>query len=215
MLKIFCQIIKQTKNYPSFKSCLLRIPNSLNSKCLAKGYNLEDSKVKIIQEWDGYRHPIKEILYDFRRYLIQKKIDDYNYKQKLLIGNKERNKNHNRNYYPNKNHNNYYEWIETKILQTSFEDCRKIILSLILAPYLINVKKLPFQQCYQIINEWLDKCNSLEKLNYVGSFNSRISYSLKNAQYKQIGPMSQHKIKTDSNYRKLYILLNRKEIFKI
>ena len=199
------------KNYPSFKSCLLRIPNSLNSKCLAKGYNLENSKVKIIQEWDGYRPPIKEILYDFRRYLIQKKITDYNYKQKLLIGNKERNKNHNKNYYPNKNHNNYYDWIET-ILQTPCEDCRKIIISLILAPYLINVKKLPFQQCYQIIKEWLDKCNSLEKLDHVGSFNYRISYSLKNAEYKQIGPMSQYKIKIDNNYRKLFLLLRKNGI---
>jgi hypothetical protein len=37
-------------NNPSFRSCLLRIPNSFNSKCLAKGKSLENSKVKIIQE---------------------------------------------------------------------------------------------------------------------------------------------------------------------
>ena len=60
-------------NYPSFRSCLLRIPNSFNSKCLARGNSLETSKVKVIQEWDGYRPPIKELLYEFRRYLIQKK----------------------------------------------------------------------------------------------------------------------------------------------
>jgi hypothetical protein len=97
-------------------------------------------------------------------------------------------------------------------LQRPFEDCRKIILSRILAPYLINIKKLSFQECFKIINEWLDQCNSLEKLDDVRSFNSRISYSLKNAENKQVGPMSQYKIKTDSNYSKLYILLKKKGI---
>ena len=77
-------------NHPSIQSCLLRIPNSLNGKCLARGVeeNLENSIVKIIQEWNGYRPPIKELLYEFRRYLIQKKIDEYNYKQKVLLDNK-------------------------------------------------------------------------------------------------------------------------------
>ena len=46
------------------------------------------------------------------------------------------------------------------------------------------------------------------------SFNSRISYSLKNAENKRIGPMSQHKIKIDSNYSKLYILLKKEGILK-
>ena len=87
----------------------------------------------------------------------------------------------------------YYEWIK-RLLQIPFEDNRKIISSLILAPYLINVKGLPFQECFKIIKEWLDKYNSLEKLDDSRSFNSRISSSLKNAKYKQIGPMSQHKI---------------------
>jgi hypothetical protein len=39
-------------NNPSFRSCLLRIPNSFNSKCLAGGESFENSKVKIIQEFN-------------------------------------------------------------------------------------------------------------------------------------------------------------------
>ena len=197
---------KADKNHnPSFRSCLLRIPNSFNSKCLSKGESIGNSKVNIIQKWNGYRPSIvaSEILYDFQTYLIQKKIDEQNQRQKMFNIRKKNKNNYN-------NYNNYYEWIEKKILQTPFEDCRKIISSLILAPYLINVKKLPFQKCFQIIKEWLDKCNSLEKLDNVGSFNSRISYSLKNAKYKQIGPMSQDKIKTDNKYRKLYMLCKQK-----
>jgi hypothetical protein len=201
-------------SYPSFRSCLLRIPNSLNGKCLARGESLENSKVKIIQEWDGYRSTIKELLYEFRSYLIQKKIDDYN-KQKLLVANKKRNKNH-RYHYPNNNHNNYYyEWIQ-RILQTPFEDCRKMISSLILAPYLINIKNLSYNDSYKIIKEWLDKCNSIKKLDNARNFNYRISYALKNSmKNKQIGPMSQVKIQTDDKYRKLYLLLiEKKSLFR-
>jgi len=43
---------------------------------------LDSRLIYYVWEWDGYRPPIKELLYDFRRFLIQKKIDDYYYKQK-------------------------------------------------------------------------------------------------------------------------------------
>lgn len=43
---------------------------------------LDSRLIYSVWEWDGYRPPIKELLYDFRRFLIQKKIDDYYYKQK-------------------------------------------------------------------------------------------------------------------------------------
>jgi hypothetical protein len=125
---------------------LLRIPRSINFK-----YNY---KIKIVQKWNRFRPPIsEELLEDFRRYLIQKKIDDHSYKQKLLTANKKSDKNH-LYYYINKNRNNnyYYEWIE-KILQTPFVVYRKMISSLILATNLTNIKKLPFQQCYKIIKE--------------------------------------------------------------
>ena len=44
---------------PTVKSCLVRIPGSLNSKCAAKG---EDAEVKIIQKWNGSRPPIQPML---------------------------------------------------------------------------------------------------------------------------------------------------------
>ena len=37
------------KNSPSFESCLLRAPHSLNSKCLKVGMSERESQVKIIQ----------------------------------------------------------------------------------------------------------------------------------------------------------------------
>src|SRR3954452_9663541 len=59
---------------PTVKSCLVRIPGSLNSKCIAK---VEDAEVKIIQKRDGSRPSIQPMLREFRRWLIQKKIDSF------------------------------------------------------------------------------------------------------------------------------------------
>ena len=42
---------------PKFKSCLIRFSNTFNSKCLDKGLGYEESKVKIVQSWNGYRLP--------------------------------------------------------------------------------------------------------------------------------------------------------------
>ena len=55
---------------PTIKSCLVRIPGTINSKLS----NENDNIVKIVQEWDGYTPPINYILREFRRYLIQEKI---------------------------------------------------------------------------------------------------------------------------------------------
>jgi hypothetical protein len=182
-------------NNPSFKSCLLRIPGSINSKY--------DKKVKIVQKWNEVRSSItRDFIEDFRIYLIQKKIDEARQKQKILsIRNKNR--------VNNSNYINYYKWID-QILQTPFSDCRKIIVDLILIPYLINIKKLSYQDSHRIIRDWLDKCHKLEKLDR--NFDYRISYALKNSMSKEIGPMSQEKIKTDTKYIKLYQLLKEKAV---
>ena len=45
-------------------------------------------------------------------------------------------------------------------------DYRKYCIWRILAPYLINVKCLPFDESFNIIDEWLCKCNDLEPLDF-------------------------------------------------
>jgi hypothetical protein len=181
---------------------LLRIPGSINSK-----YN---KKVTIIQKWNKVRPPIpREFIEEFRSYLIQKKIDEARQRQKVLsTRNKNRHVNNNSKY-----NINYYEWIEEKILANPFPDCRKIIVDLILAPYLINIKKMSYDESYRVIREWLDKCNSLQKLdNYNNFVNYRIHSALKAATQKNIGPMSLYKIKTDSRYiNNLYLLISQNE----
>jgi hypothetical protein len=47
-------------NHPTLKSCLLSLPGSSNSKCIGNGLSVEESKVKILQVWDGQR-PLSNI----------------------------------------------------------------------------------------------------------------------------------------------------------
>jgi hypothetical protein len=183
-------------NNPSFKSCLLRIPGSINSK-----YNI---KVKVIKKWNGVRAPVTiDFLEEFRSWLIQKKIDQEKQRQKILI---ERSKNKNKFVGSS---SNYYFWVE-HLIQTPIPDFRKLVIDLILAPYLINVRKLSYQESYAIIRNWLDKCNDLNKIDNYRNFEARINYALKNTMNKGIGPMSKEKIKTDPTYFKLYQILKIK-----
>ena len=162
-------------NNPSFRSCLLRIPNSFNSKCLAKGESFENSKVKIIQEWNRDRPSIKFLLRDFRRYLINQKITELNKKKREI---EER--------VAIKSNSNNIIWIE-KLLNTPISDFRKNATNLILAPYLVNIKKLSYQQSFDILTEWLKKCNSFKKLDFNPDY--LVKYALNTAIQKRIPPM--------------------------
>jgi hypothetical protein len=80
------------------------------------------------------------------------------------------------------------------------------------APYLINIKKMSYDQAYQVIKNWLDKCDNLEKLdNYQNFVNYRVHSALKIATQKGMSPISFYKIRTDSRYSKnLYLLILQK-----
>ena len=188
-------------NKPSFKSCLIRIPGSINSKY--------GTKVTIVQKWNGYRPKLTiDLLLEFRRYLIQKKIDLQKQRQKILV---ERSKNKNKLLFVGSS-SNYYIWIEN-LIQTPIEDFRKLVIDIILAPYLVNVKQLSsFEESYTIIINWLDKCSELKRLDNKRNFESRINYALKNAINKGIPSMSIEKIKTDPNYSDLYQLLQKEKV---
>jgi hypothetical protein len=181
---------------PTVKSCLVRIPASLNSKCVAK--EQQDAEVKIIQKWDGVRPSIQLLLRDFRRWLIQKKIDDMKELKKqekfqMTVSNKSQER------------TNTIKWIEKGILEHPLSDHRKYIIWRILSPYLLNVKKLPKEEAYSIMKEWLDKCNKLEKLNFNPKI--KIKDGLKGAS-KGHFPISMEKLKEEN--RQIYdLVLNR------
>ena len=66
-------------------------------------------------------------------------------------------------------------WIET-VLKTPIEDYRKNALALILASYVINIKKLSYDEAFSIIKEWLSKCDELQPLD--SKFDYRIKSSI-------------------------------------
>src|SRR5919199_3495816 len=67
-------------------------------------------------------------------------------------------------------------WIE-KLLETPIDDYRKNAVSLILAPYLINIKKVSYDAASNIINCWLSKCGKLRRLDQ--NFDYTVRYALK------------------------------------
>ncbi|MDF0682488.1 MAG: DNA primase noncatalytic subunit PriX, partial [Candidatus Nitrosocosmicus sp.] len=196
---------------PSFKSCLLRTPYSINSKCLSQFITTTTSQnnetnysnefcVKIIQEWNGFRPSIKYLLRNFLHYLINQKIKERNNMTKNVARNK-------RTYlicfdYKEGNSN----WIEN-LLHAPINDYRKHTLSLILSPYLINVKKVSYVESCSLLTDWLSKCDTLRKLDF--NPNYLIKLSLNNAISKRIPPMRLNTLK-NKNIDLYHDITNRK-----
>jgi hypothetical protein len=180
--KSFLSYDKADKNNnPSLKSCLLRIPGSINSK-----YNTE---VKIIQKWNGIRPSIKLLIGDFYTYLTDCKIKKERELRKCKYS---------------KDITEYIanniQWIEN-LLETPIEDGRKYCMWRILCPYLINIKKLSLEEAFLILDNWLDKC---DKLRSIYSRSKLIKDNLKYV--KDYKPISFDKLKNENN--ELYNKIN-------
>lgn len=147
---------------PSFKSCMVRIPGTYNSK-YPKGKN----EVRIIQKWDGYRPPMNLLFPAFDDYLVDQKLKEIKLSKRIQR----------RFGIPGKP-THHISWIET-LLQTPIDDYRKNAIGLILAPYLINIKKSPYDEASVTIRDWLKKCYQLRSLD--PNFDYRIKYSLNSA----------------------------------
>ena len=87
------------------------------------------------------------------------------------------------------------QWIEL-LLQTPLQDHRKFAIWRILAPYLLNVKGLPAEQAFDIIEEWLGKCGELRRLNFYPK--SKIREGIKGAA-KGYRPIAYEKLKIENS----------------
>ncbi len=58
------------------------------------------------------------------------------------------------------------KWIEDNLLQTALNDYKKTIVTLVLAPYLLNIQCLAFEQPSSIIQQWLDLCKTERTLDF-------------------------------------------------
>jgi hypothetical protein len=178
----------------SFKSCLLRIPGSHNWECVRRNNNSygPTTEVRIIQRWDGNRPAINWILRDFRRYLIQEKIDNNVAERKWsrLSANAKTTT-------PIKG-----IWIEI-LLDTPIEDYRKEAIRLIIAPYLINIRKLAYDDAFNIMKNWLNNCDKIKPLDF--NANVRIKDVLRAATRVGYLPMAFNDLKAENEELYRYI----------
>jgi hypothetical protein len=158
---------------PTFKSCLIRIPGSYNSKCVEKNNGIADSstQVRVIQKWDGYRPKINPLLYEFYIWIVGKKVAELNELQKQTIMKK----------YNSAITSISFNWIE-RLLHTPITDHRKFVIYWILSRYLINVKHNNPDQAHAIIKDWSLKCNEIRPLSpSVREFDTIIRNDIKEA----------------------------------
>jgi hypothetical protein len=101
---------------PTFKSCMIRIPGSHNSKRISENEGQMDSstEIKIIQEWDGFRPKINLILSEFHSYLVQQKLTEIKRQKRF----------YKKDASESENGPNQITWIE-KLLDTPIDDFRK------------------------------------------------------------------------------------------
>jgi hypothetical protein len=173
---------------PSIKSCLLRIPGTINSKC--------NQEVKIVQKWNGIRPPINYLLRDYRIWLVAEKINEMK---------------NTRIWSYRKSHNNvclHYsgsktiQWIE-KLLQTPLADHRKYAIWRVLIPYLYNIKNLPDHVVVNILENWLIKCNTMRALDF--NMQYLIKQNIRNGRKCRYLPISFCNLKSEN--QELYNVL--------
>ena len=141
-------------NYPAVRSCLLRVPGSLNSKCKAVG---TDAEVKIIQKWDGYSPDYKLLIGSFQSYLVGEHEKERSRYQDAVAAAATKNYSPGVDYGP-------IGWID-KLLQTPIDDFRKRSRDLILVPYLVVRRGMTdVDQIQDIVMQWADKCDELYRL---------------------------------------------------
>ncbi len=167
-----------TANNPGFKSCLLRVPHTFNSKCIDEGI---DAVVKVVQQWNSSK-PLAEIdnlLIEFQTFLID---------QKLKAEIKEdKGKSKNQKY--STNTINTIPYVE-RLLTMSITDYRKNAISLILAPYLVSIQHLSDREAFSKIEEWALKCNQLRRLEpSIDYFDGLISIAIERARKTGVRPL--------------------------
>jgi hypothetical protein len=176
------------KHNPSFKSYLLRIPHTLNSKCIKNG---KDPEVKIIQRFDAENIPKIGIplLREFRLYLADQDIKN-KFRKGLLKNRQGAIVNYSTQQACANNVPKCYLWIENRLLLTPISDHRKYTIDLVLAPFLTNIKHLSYDETCSMIEKWILRCNSVNRLQpSLVYFENKIENTVKNSIDKCILPI--------------------------
>jgi hypothetical protein len=174
----------------SFGNCMLRVPGSHNSKCVKTNGGLLDSDktaAKIIQQWNGSRPTMMLLVGSFHAHLVNQKMRQNQRDNRRL------------------RHQKFdaipgvvpsiIPWTE-KLLTMSLPDYRKYCIWRILAPYLVNIRKLSDEQASHIIKEWLKKCSSVKRISFDDS--SRIRYDIQSVRKRGFYPIGWNQLNTEN-----------------
>jgi hypothetical protein len=188
----------------SFRNCMLRIPGSLNSELLQlndRGEIIGDippeAEVRIIQRWDGNTPSIIPILTQYYIWLQAEAIKDIQRRRKVERAS--------RKYGPRLVGKKTICWIE-KLLDKPLDDSRKYCIWRVFAPYLINVRGLSKLETFDAIKAWLDKCNSVYRLD----FNPAQKINTALDRVGNYRPVSCDKLKEENNL--LYVRLKEEGV---
>ena len=115
-----------TANHPSLKSCMIRIPSSINTK--------NGKHVTVNGLWNRTRADVHSL--KFKKFVKKLSDNELQLQQKrgTFVG-------------------NTISYIE-KLLTSSISDGRKRVCNLILIPYMINVKQLSIKEAVEIIYKY-------------------------------------------------------------
>ncbi len=172
---------------PTLKSCLLRIPGTINSKygniiTLIQKWNrkpIQLDKINDIKD-KGFNH----ILRIFEDWLIQLKINNRIEEIKISIKKKTF----------HRSNNGEIRWIE-RLLNTPLDDYRHYCLWRIIIPYLVNIKGISnYELLFNMLSRWLAECNNLRSLSF--NPNSNIKSIMKSV--RNYSPISLAKLKYEN-----------------
>jgi hypothetical protein len=148
--KDFLSCSKADKRHsPSFKSCLLRVPFTINSKSIKQ-------EVRIVKVYDSTQQlsNIDRLLKKFQQYLLKNRsrFDISNKPEPATFFHVE--------------HNGRFNSIPyvDKLICLPISDHRKFAISLILAPYCLNIKHMSEEESFQTIKHWTLRSDRLRKL---------------------------------------------------
>jgi hypothetical protein len=196
------------RHNPSINSCLFRIPGTINTKAKAAG-----AKNPVVRVVEGFKYvnnkiaqeyglpefalervesrPTTKFLNDFYAYLVQQQINDKIAKSDRQLSRSLENGS------SDSRHPNSIWWID-RLLRSGIEDGRKDLIFWVLAPYLITIKKLDHDKAYSILEQWLEKCDDMRRLEPGwSSFRYRIRHCLHIAEHKERKPI---KLETFKEY---------------
>lgn len=151
-------------------------------------------KVELIQEWNNEQPAANRMLADFYIKLAARKLA-FKSKHREYY------------YYPTthmrKNYRHFghlvrseytgtvidgITWIENLLNNSEgMIDFRKLMIDLVIAPYLVNIKQYDYDTAYSKITEWLDKCGRRRRLDFNPRY--KVNYALKRSLKTGIKPM--------------------------